>query len=99
MIARIIRRTTAEAPCCFLGVIVIDRDGQADQVGGDGVIVEVVEALSTTLTYDMCGVFTAYYYSFVTTDNQLFNQISICLLKEKPYSIHKYLIKEFVPEN
>ncbi len=38
------------------------------------------------------------YNNYVTTDNQLFNQISICLLKEKPFSIHKYVIKEFVPE-
>ncbi|MDF1698981.1 MAG: hypothetical protein P1U56_24225, partial [Saprospiraceae bacterium] len=38
-------------------------------VGPDGTVVQVVEGLTTTLTYDLCGEFTAYYYSFVTTDN------------------------------
>ena len=38
-------------------------------VGPDGTVVQIVEALTTTLTYDLCGIFTAYYYSFVTTDN------------------------------
>jgi len=38
-------------------------------VGPDGTVVQIVEALTTTLTYDLCGVFTAYYYSFITADN------------------------------
>ena len=37
--------------------------------GPDGTVVQVIEALTTTLTYDSCGVFTAYYYSFVTSEN------------------------------
>ena len=40
-------------------------------INSDGVVVQIVEALTTTLTYDQCGVFTAYYYSFVTADNPL----------------------------
>ncbi len=38
-------------------------------VGPDGTVVQIVEALTTTLTYDLCGEFTAYYYSYVTSDN------------------------------
>jgi gliding motility-associated-like protein len=38
-------------------------------VGPDGLVVQVVQGLTTTLTYDLCGEFIAYYYSFVTTEN------------------------------
>lgn len=38
-------------------------------VGPDGTVVQVVEGLMTTLTYDLCGDFTAYYYSFLTSEN------------------------------
>ena len=38
-------------------------------IGSGGEVVQIVEALATTLTYDQCGVFTAYYYGFVTSDN------------------------------
>ncbi len=41
-------------------IVIIDSDGE---------VVQIVEALTTTLTYDQCGILTAYYYSFVTADN------------------------------
>ncbi len=40
-------------------------------IGSDGAVVQIVEALTASLTYDQCGIFTAYYYSFVTADNPL----------------------------
>jgi gliding motility-associated-like protein len=38
-------------------------------VGPDGTVVQVVDGLTTTLTYDLCGDFIAYYYSFLTSEN------------------------------
>ncbi|MEM9546858.1 MAG: T9SS type A sorting domain-containing protein [Bacteroidota bacterium] len=38
-------------------------------VNPSGVVVQVVEGLITMLTFDKCGIFTAYYYSFTTADN------------------------------
>lgn len=38
-------------------------------VGPDGTAIQVVEGLSTMLTYNMCGDFTAHNYSFITSQN------------------------------
>jgi len=37
-------------------------------IGPDGTVVQVVNGLTTDLTYDQCGTFTAYYYNFLTAD-------------------------------
>lgn len=36
--------------------------------------------------------------NFISTEGKSYNRISICLLKSKPYSIYKYIEKEFIAE-